>query len=256
MNIQCRPSPFLWESGGPVLDTVISDDFGVIPVQDDPTPEPSSLLTGLVAHWKLDEGGGSGNRSDQVSGNYLTPAYGQYPAAGKFGNGTAFDSGNPDSMTAHDSTAFVFSNSFTLACWVYISGGSVAGIAGRFDLNMEYCLIYAGDYFQFIASADDSNRVSAAPETVINGDEWYFVECWYDHLNGTINCQVNRAGLGSAAISGIYSGNSSFKVGSDGLDMYDFSGRLQSLSIWNRLLTTAEKNTLYNSGAGLAYPWN
>jgi hypothetical protein len=90
---------------------------------------------------------------------------------------------------------------------------------------------------------------------------WNFVWAWYDRINATINVKVNCGTAVSAAVSPNtpYIGTGVLLIGrsiDNGSPLY-FSGRLDELGFWQRVLTTEEAcTTIYNGGTGLAYPWD
>jgi hypothetical protein len=97
------------------------------------------------------------------------------------------------------------------------------------------------------------------PGTQCAPDVWSFVVAWHDSVANTINVQVNNGTVASAAWAhGVKAGNAAFTVGggwTGGATTSNLEGEVDSVSFWHRTLTTAERTTLYNSGAGLDYPF-
>ena len=78
---------------------------------------------------------------------------------------------------------------------------------------------------------------------------------WLDAGANTLNIQVNNGTIDSAAQT-ITPGDGAaeFEMGAD-RSINFMNGRIDSCSIWKRVLTPAERTTLWNGGAGLDYPF-
>jgi hypothetical protein len=53
----------------------------------------------------------------------------------------------------------------------------------------------------------------------------------------------------------VFDGSAAFGLGRNEDSLAWLDGRLDSVSIWKRMLTAAERTQLYNSGNGLDYPF-
>ncbi|HKQ39583.1 MAG TPA: LamG-like jellyroll fold domain-containing protein, partial [Verrucomicrobiae bacterium] len=85
----------------------------------------------------------------------------------------------------------------------------------------------------------------------------YFFVVWHDATANTINISVNNTAAASTGHStGVNSGTSALFLGLNEEGVAFLNGRLDSISIWKRLLTPSERTRLYNSGNGLDYPFN
>ena len=78
-----------------------------------PWSSGSSLLTGLVSWWNLDET--SGTRADSVGSNHLTDVNTVGYAAGKIGNAASFVAANNETLSTETA---LFEDDFTLSMWV------------------------------------------------------------------------------------------------------------------------------------------
>ena len=221
---------------------------------------PSALLTSLIAHWRLEES--SDTRFDAHSINHLTDNNSVGTAVGKFGSAAAFTALNQESLAIADNAALSMGDlDFTLGGWVYINvsgGSSFTGIAGKWQVsgNLEYLLYFDASVFRFYVSANGSVPVNVASGTPISGATWYFVVAWHDSVANTINLQVNNGTVASLAhSSGVFNGTASFYLGRNEEGATYLDGRLDSFSIWKRVLTAPERTQLYNSGNGLDYPF-
>jgi hypothetical protein len=205
-------------------------------------PFGSSLDTGLVSFWKLDEA--SGNALDAKGTNNLTVTGACGAIAGKLAGCRTF-SGSGQYFASSTTTGLHPGNTdFTIAAWVYITDKTasrhiVTKAAG--DTTDEYLLEYSSavDRLRFGLRTDASNF------TVIQADNygsppvntWIFVIGWFDHTAGKIFIQVNNGFPNSApSAPAIGGGTASFTIGTYG-GTYFYAGRIDAVGYWNRLLT-------------------
>ena len=155
---------------------------------------------------------------------------------------------------------------FTIAFWAYIdvlSVGNPQDCIAKWDFGAareEYlCRFNSSNKFQFFVR-DTANTTTGniASTTSISAVTWYFVMMWHDSVGDTINVSVNNGTADSTGWSGgVRDETSNLNIGrlTDSTTTALLGGRLDSISIWKRLLTSGEKASLYNSGAGLDYPF-
>lgn len=218
---------------------------------------------GASMHWKLNEA--SGNATDSIGSNTLTDNNTVTSAAGKIGNARQFTAANSESLTIADNAVLSGGNiDFTIAGWVYLDSKSVDRVfcAKGSSGNYEYVIRYnaAFDTFQafFYHDGTNSSSVSATSLGTIATGTWYFVVVWHDSVSDTINIQVNNGTVDSAAANaaGIFNGTGTFALGKQGSDNVDFwDGRIDSVTVWRRALSPAERAALYNGGSGVDYPF-
>lgn len=216
----------------------------------------SPLLNGLISHWKLNES--SGTRADSHGGLDLGDINTVGQAAGKLGNSASFIAGNEEALSVGDTPDHSMGDiDFTIALWVWFDAISSTGLAGKWATDsLEYLAYCDGTNLRFLVSDDGVSTVSVTNSQSLSTGTWYFFVAWHDASANTINLSVNNNTPASAAHStGVYAGNASFYLGRNEEGLTYLSGRLDSVSIWKRLLTAAERTQLYNSGAGLDYPF-
>lgn len=222
----------------------------------------SALLNSLISYWKLDEA--SGTRNDAHGANHLTDNNTVTQAAGRIGNAGQFTSANSEYLSIADNAALSTGDiDFTIAFWVYydsnfssiITKGTSETTAGR-----EYVVkaIAGGNNIVFQVSDGASETTLFGGPNLALGS-WYYVIVWHDSVGDTINRQVNDGGVDSVAWStGVQDGAGTFRLGvncnADGGSFHD--GRIDEVGFWTRVLTAAERTSLYNAGAGLAYPFS
>ena len=217
----------------------------------------SPLLTSLIAHWRLDEA--SGVRSDSHRANHLTDNNTTGQAAGKVGNAALFVAANEESLSIADNADLSMGDiDFTVAGWVYFTTTAFTGLAGKWGPGpvLEYLVYFDGTNIRLHVSPNGSSNVSVTNSQAISAGTWYFFVAWHDAAANTINLSVNNNSAASLAHSGgVFNGNAAFHLGRNEEGMSWLNGRLDSVSIWKRVLTSAERTQLYNSGNGLDYPF-
>lgn len=210
----------------------------------------SSLLSGLISYWKLDET--TGNRADSHGTNtglpWLSPGY----AAGKIGNALESTNGS-----IYVDSATVPTNEMALSLWIYPTAGSITTIfqIRRIASNQDrYLLMYLTNAASFRVWNDSGASVAnSRPATPINN--WYHVYVQFNQSTRKVGISVNNEALfESTALSG---GNpptdgNRITIGSAHTSLGRFVGRIDEVALYNRILTTAERTTMYGSPA---YPF-
>jgi hypothetical protein len=218
----------------------------------------SPLLDNLVAHWQLEEA--SSTRFDSHGSNHLTDNNTVGQAAGKLGNAASFVASNEESLSIADNAALSMADiDFTIAGWVYFDMLDFCGVAGKWEAGpqLEYLVYYDGSNLRFCVSANGSTPTSIANSQTISATTWYFFVGWHDSVANTINISVNNNTPASLSHStGVFDGTAPFELGRNDEGASWLNGRLDSVSIWKRVLTSAERTQLYNSGNGLDYPFS
>lgn len=221
-----------------------------------------SLNTNLIAYWKLDET--SGTRNDSVGSNHLTDNNTVTSAAGIISNAAEFLAANSEFLSIADNTDLSTGDiDFTISFWVYFNATTPAALVGKWETsaNREYAVYLESNVINFSVSTSGvsiSGTVTAAALGLPSTGTWYFVVAWHDSINNTLNIQADNATPESTAYSsGVVERAAAFKIGTlyDSPGVYDFSGRIDEVGFWKRVLTTDERSALYNSGNGLAYPF-
>jgi hypothetical protein len=221
-----------------------------------------SLAIDLISHWKLDEA--SGDAVDSHGSNTLTETSGTIgTAAGKIGNARDFESGDTELFSRADNASLSTGNiDFTFSAWVNFESLAANGaLISKWDLAgnvREYAVIFEAGFLKFLVSSagTDTIAVSAVSLGAPSVGVWYFVVAWHD-AGSSINIQVNNGAVDTLAhLTGVIDSTASFCLGSlNEFAGYYLDGLLDEVSFWKRVLTPAERTNLYNSGAGLAYPF-
>ena len=225
----------------------------------------SSLLTSLVAAWKLDDLTDSTGR-----GNTLTNNNSATFNTGKIGNAVYVAAASSQYLSITSNTDVQLSSSdFTIGLWAYHSSFSGAkNIALGKDASGQR------EYYLFSEDTGTNNNrfkiavfSGGAEKTAIAnsfGDlstaTWYCVIAWWDSVAQTLNLSVNdgttntnniAAALDAPASAALNIGRRSFA----GFENY-FDGRIDAVHVWKRVLSAADRTEFYNSGTGKEYPFS
>jgi hypothetical protein len=218
-----------------------------------------ALKDQLVAHWSLEEA--SGGRADDIGSNTLTDNNTVTQNPGLVGNAAQFTAANTEYLSIVDNTALSMGDiDFAIAFWVYLdSKGADRGLVAKWSATEgEYRIYYTSgsDRFRFDIRQPD-NAASVAVVANIFGSPsiatWYFIHAWHDSVANTINIQVNNGTPNTTAVSvGVRDSTAAFEIGRHASGQ-PHNGRIDQVGVWKRTLTSTERSTLYNGGAGLAF---
>lgn len=216
----------------------------------------SNLLTGLQAWWCLNEE--SGTRYDAHGSNDLTDNNTVLYNTGVVSNAADFENDNAEYLSMADNADVSMGDiSMTIASWVRLESLTVRRylIAKNHDYYTRYDA--STNRFVFKVSADGTNytTVSANNYGSVPTDTWAFILSWHDPDTDKIFISVNDGSVNEVShAGGIYNGSYAFslgwRIGQAGCYM---DGLMDSVALWKRTLTAAERTWLYNSGNGRAY---
>lgn len=229
-----------------------------------------ALTDNLVGYYKLDEA--SGNASDSVAGNTMTNNGSATYASAKINNGVVLN-GSSQYLTAGNSSLFNFERTdpFSFSFWVKsnstayfepvaknVTSGSYNGYhSGMSVANNELWMSLINN-----AGVNEAT-IKANPSPSLATSTWYHIVITYSgssnvagikfYVNGTE--QTSRTTIQNNLTASI-STSVVCQIGGRGGANYLLNGNLDELGIWSRALSSGEISTLYNGGAGLAYPFS
>jgi hypothetical protein len=226
----------------------------------------SSLYTALVEDWELNESSGS--------------------RAGSFAGLTLSDNGGVSGTPGVDSSLaslFVMASSQFLsrASSAALDNGGVTGFEFSFWLrpddlstetavlskdavatgpNRQYAVFQETDGTLFIVVHNTAGTSPATLSTAftLTQGTWHMVNFWFDNSDKKIRASLNDGTPEvSAALGGTLNttGGFDFELGARSADPSYSNMGLNRVRFWNRILTPAERTTLYNSGNGISYPF-
>lgn len=220
-----------------------------------------ALTDNLVSYYKFD----ASNSNDSVGSNNGTDTTITYSSGnGKINNGAGFN-GVASKISLGNSTTLT-PGAITIAAWINLTSLTGApqicsrDYADSGNANTRnYQFRVFSSKIEFIPFNASTNGDVAGATTLSTGTWYYAVATW----DGTTEkVYLNGAEDGSNAFSGtLRSGGTSntfigcAQNGGAGLNSDFFSGAIDEVAIWSRALSAAEITSLYNSGAGLQYPF-
>lgn len=216
--------------------------------------EPSSNITsGLVAHWKFDEGEGD-ILFDDTENNNDGVVHGATWVVTKFGYALMFD-GVSNYILVPDSPSLNPTHQLTLAAWIQYrptSSPTQAILTKRDRAKKQgYALEVAGGRLR-LRLYDGEVEYSATGD-IVPVDEWTHVAVTWDgasirfYLNGEISTQEPLPFSGSISPT-----TRAVNIGrwSDYPNKFLWAGLISEVSIWDRALTEEEIQVLYERGKG------
>lgn len=221
----------------------------------DPTVE---LTTGLVSYYTLDS-----DATDSVGTNDGTAGGNASNEAGFINNGYYFD-GNNDYINIPDDNSLDLDGSLSISYWVKRNGNPSGNMivfekwkstTGRNWVNW----IGTGGnlVFQVYDGTTAVNLISSG--TVVDNQYHHIVairNSSSDKLQLFIDGVEDGASPTSDTTTGSIINDQPARIGLRIDNSNDFLGYIDEVGIWSKALTTAEISALYNSGAGLQYPFS
>jgi len=212
----------------------------------------TALDTGLIGHWKFDEGSGSLASDESGSGRNGTLTSGATWTTGRIGGAVSFD-GTNDYV---DLPSFDISgNELTIATWVnfnsfpnnidqrFISKANGSQAASHYWM-LGHTKQGSQQRLRTRIRAGGSTATLVASSGTLATNTWYHVATTYD--GATIKLYLNGVLVGSTNKTGAL--NTSSAVGVDigrNPDSYGYlSGKLDDMRVYNRALTASEITTL------------
>jgi hypothetical protein len=223
----------------------------------------SSLRTGMIAWWKLDET--TGNRLDSHTNAIpLVPSgpIGAGFATGKFSNGaTIVASGNTNGkLTASDTVAMDLTGGYSWAGWVKLTGSGntvyLTEKSGEVIIGLAGGVVTA----QLYNGGSGRSGITSSAQTQVYDGTWHHIVVTLPAVNpqaGEIYVDGIRVTTGTTYAAPGYSGwvNTANALdigrvnnGGDPIKTFD------EVSIYGRYLTEEEVAMLYNGGTGITYP--
>lgn len=218
---------------------------------------------GLVSWWP-----GEGNANDAADGNSGGLLNGATFAPGRVGQAFSFDGTNSYARIS-DNPNLHFTNALTIEAWIYpISLGAYHNIVSKwgvhYPLQTSYTTVVGPDgriSLGVCASGDQSATpvVNTVSTNSVLPNQWTHFAATYDgsalrmYLNGVCEDQV-------AYNQGIFPGTEALAIGAAGAYaggqvLSPFSGLIDEPAVYNRALSGAEIQAIYNAGsAGKCLP--
>jgi len=226
-----------------------------------------ALTDQIVAYWKLDEA--SGNAADSVGSITLTNTNTVTYTTGVINNGADGGSTNTTKFLANTTTSPLTRNqivvAFSMNAWVNVynvtSDKSLFSIISSGGGNRAQCNM------RFTNSGDHINAAcfpgpggisgGGSSSTSLGALSFYMASITYDGTNVKIYINGSLETTTAWSFGTGFSGSTTTSI----LTQYDGGGnetaaaKVDEAGVWSRALTAGEITQLYNSGAGLQYPF-
>ncbi len=216
-----------------------------------------ALIDNLVAYWPLDEA--SGNAIDAHGSNDLSDQNTVGSATGLITNARDFENGSAEYFNLTDNADMSTGDiDFTFSCWVKAESLSSAQFVlckANFFSTSEYGIWWESDRFRWRAG---TSTTVADNYGALSTGTWANVVAWHDSVNNIVGIAVNAGTANTQSYSsGVSDTGEEFRIGSDSQGFFiKWDGLICEVGFWKRVLTSTERTDLYNSGAGLAYPFS
>lgn len=219
-----------------------------------------SLLTNIVAYWKLDES--SGNAAD-ATGNGFTLTNNNTVAynAGIINNGADSGASNTNKWMNNASSLGLntdSSRSMTISFWFNMRSFNTGDTSKLLNIskNGQDRLLFGVKESSGTIQMTITNVGGAGVDvtTTINTGTWYYFTAT---LSGnSIALYKNGSSIGTATmLNGATGSVDSFSLFREQGDTTYASAHIDEVGVWSRILTGAEITSLYNGGAGFQYPF-
>lgn len=234
-----------------------------------------SLLTNLVAYWKMDEA--SGNPADS-SGNGFTLTNNASVSfnAGLINNGADAGTNLTSSYFSIANDLGIAGGAVTISLWIKLNTEIPSGqyrFVGQFEATSQtqYRIQYeynAGTRrIGFVRGGsglfDDIARIT----TTLGTAAWHHIVLVYDttnvygYLDNSVSGTTPSSGNGGSTTADFFGMISTFNeatgaASNDGVNSFYVPAHLDEVGIWSRALSGTEVSELYNASAGLQYPFS
>lgn len=229
------------------------------------SPLPSSLLTGLVSYYTFDMISGT-SADSTANNNDLTNNGVATFVPGKMGNAAHLVSGSNQGFDIADGSqsGLDITGDLSISLWHGIPPSAVGSVIirklGSASVGTRSYMFDLDDstHVTFGVSADgnNDNRQTWAISPLATSTYYHFAVT-YTASAHTAELWVNGVSQGTKDViqTSINNGASKFGIGIDSVLGNYGNGDFDETGIWNRILSQSEITDLYNSGAGLQYPF-
>jgi len=235
-----------------------------------------AIIDNLVSYWKLDES--SGNAADAHGANTLTNNNTVTYSAAKINNGANLALASSQSLSISDAaqTGLDITSDISFSLWCSVASSMGAGedrtlVGKRLNTGNQrsYLLEYSENSgalrLRLQLSSDGTDTGSTAEILTVTAFDLgtstlHHVVCTWKASTKTMTAYMDGSVVNTAIgtiVGSIFNSTSSFALGAWQTEtLWFWDGQLDEVGIWSRELTSAEVTTLYNGGAGLAYPFS
>ena len=234
---------------------VVSNDFGSVQSGEVEVLISDSLFNGLVGWWKFDETNGTVAYDSSGNGNDGNLTNGPTWASGKIGGALSFD--GVDDYVLIPATSDLDLQTLSISAWVYSSNyvqdGFIFEKTTNGELNTQYNLFLgSNNKIYWRTKPPNAGYENGDLKTDTNLSSWNLISGTYDGTSKKI--YVNSDMVASMSWSSPVDTNPNgisiigafarISIGSD----YFFNGTIDDVRIYDRALSAAEVQALYQLG--------
>lgn len=207
-----------------------------------------AIIDSLIAYYTLED-------ANDDHGSYNLTNTGSVPfSASLIGNGADFtpnDSLNNNSVLAATS----YPRSFQAWFKADTITGSDRAIIALGDGSIHYYILKIRDSDDHIVFRSNNNSFAEDEDTGITASTGTWYHCVFvQHSATTVSIYINGTKTNDT-VTNYTATVGQFYLGYLGRSsVWYFDGLIDEVGVWNKALSDAEVTSLYNSGAGLAYP--
>jgi len=213
-----------------------------------------SLSSGLVGYWPLSDG--SGTQAKDISGGDLVQTLYGTAVWASTSKGTAFDF-NTGSDFSYSNPGIPLSTGYTISAWVRFDtastvisdvAGADVGSARNFQFKRANSVLYLVTF-----DSTGTTVIDTVGSTTLDSGVWYHLVGTYDSTSGSV-VYINGSQDGSNASTHgtmftLDDAADTFYIGFVGRGSNRHDGYIQNVRVYNRALSAAEVEALYNE------PW-
>jgi len=222
---------------------------------------------GLVAYYKFDEASGNiinqSLDSTKIANSDIVITGATYSATGKIGNALSFDGINDSGITSSSAIAdwkFLHNTGFdvSISVWIYVDNTSAGtrGIVATMNGNSSdngFLFFQSGNLVKIISQVGTTSQFFASTNT-LTASAWNHVVLTINETTNDVKIYINNSVDTGASYNKTSTVNPESVMGI----MWDtqsgsyLPGDIDELTIFkDRVLTSAEVSSLYNSGNGM-----
>lgn len=217
----------------------------------------AAMTDNLVANWNMNET--SGARADNSSNAFTLTENGTVSsAAGIISNG-ATDWSDANYLSRANNSLFDLTGAWSMCFWIkgssYTASSEIAGKDASGGTSGWRVFIASGVNVTFQSPVNTTNYIDDASITANAWNFYCLTSSDGAHLTIFKNGSQSTA---NQAITTPSTNSDEVRIGrrvTGQTNNLAANNVVDEVSFWTRALTPTEVNTLYNSGAGLAFPW-
>lgn len=222
-----------------------------------------ALIDNLIAHWYLGETTG-GQRRDSYGDNHLSDNRGVVRTNGKIGFAAGFNESASAFLSLEDESDIeIGASSAAFTAWVWLDNTNTEyAVFSKYTFSgtqREFYLKYNNSTSTFGIIIDKDGTAASALQlndtALLTAQTWNHVAWWWDLSASKAYIQTNNSTIASGTFTGsLHNSTACFLIGAVmiGANASRFmNGRIQSVTMWRRVPTSAEFTQIYNSSDGM-----